>query len=245
MFRGYSTTHKGYKAYHPLTRKYIVSKDVLFEKCFYYKPIGNESHREIDRLLISQNLLINDSHLLSDSSPLVDAQSCTELGLELPQISLPTDTTSNLADDTHTIISYPKYYQRKKGKKPVASFEIPIPHEDKNQGISGELLESAQGGDVSNQNSEILNYERGGDDFPIALRKGTQSCVKPIPFAMASYLNYQNVSPQYKTFLTHIQAIPIPKNPQEALSNTQWKAAMDEEMKALLQNDTWEVVDLP
>ena len=35
VFLGYSTTQKGYKAYHPLTRKYIVSKDVLFEeKCF-------------------------------------------------------------------------------------------------------------------------------------------------------------------------------------------------------------------
>ena len=246
VFLGYSTTQKGYKAYHPLTRKYIVSKDVLFEeKCFYYKPIGNESHREIDRLLISENLLINDSHLLSDSSPLVDAQSYTELGLELPQISLPTDTISNLADDTHTIISYPKYYQRKKGKKLVASYEIPIPHVDNNPVISGELLESAEGGDGSNQNSEILSSERGGNDLPIALRKGTRSCVKPIPFAMTSYLNYQNVSPQYKTFLTHIQEIPITKNPQEALSNTQWKAAMDEEMKALLQNDTWEVVDLP
>ena len=133
MFLGYSTSQKGYKAYHPLTRKYIVSKDVLFEeKCFYFKPIGNESHREIDILLISENILINDSHLLSDSSPLVDAQSYTELGLELPQIPLPTDTASNLADDTHTIISYPKYYRRKKGKKPVASNEIP--HEDNNLG---------------------------------------------------------------------------------------------------------------
>ena len=62
---------------------------------------------------------------------------------------------------------------------------------------------------------------------------------------MASYLNYQNVSPQSKTFLTHIQAITIPKNPHEALSNAQWKAAMDDEMKALLKNDTWEMVDLP
>ena len=61
---------------------------------------------------------------------------------------------------------------------------------------------------------------------------------------MASYINYQKVSPEYKTFLTQIQEISIPKSPHEALSNTRWKEAMDEEMKALLQNDTWEVVDL-
>ena len=196
VFLGYSTTQKGYKGYHHLTQKYIVSKDILFEeKLFYYKPIGNESHREIDRLLISENTLINDFHLLSDSSPLVGAKPNTELGSELPQISHPTDTNHppNQADDTHTIVPYPKYYQRKKGKKPVESNEITVPNENNNPVISGESLESAEGGDVSNQNRESLSFEQGGDDFPIALRKGTRTCVKPIPFAMATYLNYQKV----------------------------------------------------
>ena len=37
VFLGYSPTQKGYKLYHPVTRKYIVSKDVVFdEKVFYY-----------------------------------------------------------------------------------------------------------------------------------------------------------------------------------------------------------------
>ena len=53
------------------------------------------------------------------------------------------------------------------------------------------------------------------------------------------------VSPQYWTFLLHIQDISIPKNSQEALRNIQWKEVMDEEMRALLQNNTWEIVDLP
>ena len=39
--------------------------------------------------------------------------------------------------------------------------------------------------------------------------------------------------------------IPIPKHSQEAMRNPQWKEAMDEEMRALIQNQTWEVVDLP
>ena len=104
--------------------------------------------------------------------------------------------------------------------------ETTIPNED-NKSI--ESLASVKGGDEENQNSG-----KRGDDLPIALRKGTRTCVRPIPFAMASYLDYQKVSPQYKAFLTQIQEIQIPKDPREALNNSRWKEAMDEEMKALL-----------
>ena len=83
VFLGYSTTQKGYKVYHPLTRKYIVSKDVLFEeKLFYYKPMGNENHQEMDKILISEeNQLTNDS---SSDSPLVDAQPTNDFRSEFP-----------------------------------------------------------------------------------------------------------------------------------------------------------------
>lgn len=37
----------------------------------------------------------------------------------------------------------------------------------------------------------------------------------------------------------------MPRNFAEALSQPQWKAAMQEEMAALEKNDTWELVDLP
>ena len=255
VFLGYSTTQKGYKVHHPLTQRYIVSKDVLFEeKFFYYKPMGNESHREMDKILISEeNQLSNDSPLL------VDAQPNTIFELKLPQIPNFTDNDSShhlptSADDTQVIVPYPKYYQRqKKGKKPVEGKEITVPNEDNNTVSSSEPLASTIGGDeenqnqesLSNQNSGYLSFEQGGDDLPIALRKGIRTWVKPIPFAVASYLDYHKVSPQYKAFLTQIQEIPIPKTPQEALTNIRCKEAMDEEMRALLQNDTWEIVDLP
>ena len=69
--------------------------------------------------------------------------------------------------------------------------------------------------------------------------------MKPLPYNIVNYLNYTKVSPQYRAFLLQNQNIAIPKNAQEALRNTQWKEAMDEEMRALLQNNTWVMVDLP
>ena len=198
VFLGYSTTQKGYKVYHPLTWKYIVSKDVLFEeKLFYYKPMGNESHREMDKILISEdNQLTNDSS--SDSPLLVDAQPTNDFRSEFLQIPHFTDNDSchplpTSAANTQVIVPYTKYYQRqKKGMKLVEGKEITIPNEDNNP---SEPLASTKEGDEENQNSGSLSSETGGDDLLIALRKGIRSCVRPIPFAMASYLDYQKVSP--------------------------------------------------
>ena len=80
--------------------------------------------------------------------------------------------------------------------------------------------------------------------WPIALRKEKRSCVKP-HLNNITYLNFSNVSPQHKAFLLKIQDIPIPKTPHEALQLFHWKEAMNEEMRALPQNNIWEIVDLP
>ena len=82
------------------------------------------------------------------------------------------------------------------------------------------------------------------NDWHFETRKEKRACVKPLPRHIVVYLNYEKVSLEYKTFLLHIQDIPIPKNPQEAMRNTNLKEAMNEEMRALMQNQTWEVVDL-
>ena len=88
-------------------------------------------------------------------------------------------------------------------------------------------------------------FESDKDALPIALRKGIGTCTNPVPYAMVNYLNYNKVSQNYHAFLSAIQEIPIPRNVQEAMKNQRWKEAMDEEMRALLLNHTWNIVPLP
>jgi hypothetical protein len=49
-------------------------------------------------------------------------------------------------------------------------------------------------------------------------------------------MSFENFSPSYRTFLSKINIIPIPKTLHEALSNEKWKTAMREEMNALERN---------
>ena len=54
-----------------------------------------------------------------------------------------------------------------------------------------------------------------------------------------------SLSKKAKVFTTTLYTKKIPKNVQEAKSNKEWKEAMEEELRALEKNGTWEVCDLP
>ncbi|XP_040948287.1 uncharacterized protein [Gossypium hirsutum] len=78
--------------------------------------------------------------------------------------------------------------------------------------------------------------------LPIAVRKGTRSCTQ---HPISRFVSYGNLSKSYKAFVTNVDSIKIPKNIEEALESAEWRQAVMEEMKALKNNETWEVSDLP
>ena len=69
VFLGYSTTQKGYKVYHPITRKYIVSKDVLFdEKTLYYTSDKTTGLRDLPYLQLLSNSTSSSTHSTDDQA---------------------------------------------------------------------------------------------------------------------------------------------------------------------------------
>lgn len=53
------------------------------------------------------------------------------------------------------------------------------------------------------------------------------------------------MSQSYKTFVTALDNTHIPSNIHEALQNSEWAAAVTEEVQALIKNGTWEITSLP
>ena len=47
------------------------------------------------------------------------------------------------------------------------------------------------------------------------------------------------------SFIASLDSISLPNNVPEALSHPSWRSAMIEEMDALNDNDTWDLVQLP
>ncbi|CAL8991733.1 unnamed protein product, partial [Prunus brigantina] len=47
------------------------------------------------------------------------------------------------------------------------------------------------------------------------------------------------------SFVCQLSSVRIPNSMQEALSDQNWQAAMEEELRSLKKNNTWKIVDLP
>ena len=79
------------------------------------------------------------------------------------------------------------------------------------------------------------------DDLPIALRKGKRQCAHPI----SSFCSYDHLSSPSCSFITSLDSISLSNRVFEALVHLGWRSAMIEEMNALTENGTWDLVCLP
>ena len=58
-------------------------------------------------------------------------------------------------------------------------------------------------------------------------------------------MSFQHLLPRFQTFLTQISSHEVPCTVQEAIMFELWRKGMDEEMRALEKNQTWDIVELP
>lgn len=66
-----------------------------------------------------------------------------------------------------------------------------------------------------------------------------------VKYPMSHYVSDHKLFESNKSFVNQLSFVSIPNSVQEALVNSKWKNAMNEEMKSLQKNGTWELVDLP
>jgi hypothetical protein len=58
------------------------------------------------------------------------------------------------------------------------------------------------------------------------------------------YVSYSCLSPQYQCFVAHISRLVEPATYEQACQNSHWVTAMQVELKALSDNNTWSFVPL-
>ncbi|WKA13210.1 hypothetical protein VitviT2T_030537 [Vitis vinifera] len=203
VFVGYALHKKGYRCYHPPTRRMYITMDVVFhEDSMYFSSefeLQGEYHKEIQTLNYDYHISEEDE---SGQFELVN-QEAGELDMSGQQF----------------------------GSKDVFT-EIP------NQSSSVE---------------GVLNLEH--DPFMKWLpHRHNRGIPKPtyepelstkVKYPMSNYVSNHRLSESNKSFENQLSTVAIPNSVQEALADPRWKASMNEEMKSLQKNKTWELVECP
>ncbi|KAL9413753.1 hypothetical protein AB3S75_027454 [Citrus x aurantiifolia] len=75
----------------------------------------------------------------------------------------------------------------------------------------------------------------------------SSSCLvsKSLHYPIHHYLSYDKFSPSYRSFLASISSTTEPKSFKQAMLDENWRNAMSEEIKALEDNQTWNLTSLP
>ncbi|RVX02364.1 putative mitochondrial protein [Vitis vinifera] len=93
--------------------------------------------------------------------------------------------------------------------------------------------------------SELVNQEVGELDMS-GQQFGFEDVFTEIPNQSSSVEGVLNLElVPFMKRLPHYHNRAIPNSVQEALADPRWKAAMNEEMKSLQKNETWELVECP
>ncbi|OIT31929.1 putative mitochondrial protein, partial [Nicotiana attenuata] len=80
-------------------------------------------------------------------------------------------------------------------------------------------------------------------DLPIALRKGIRTSKST--YSVANFVSYDHLSSTFRSMIASLDSSSVPKTVKEALNHPGWSDAMLEEIHALEDNHTWDLVDLP
>ncbi|KAI3736523.1 hypothetical protein L2E82_26344 [Cichorium intybus] len=216
-FIGYPYAQKGYKIYDFDSNKIIVSRDVKFVEHSF--PFAESNCRQQE----NENGEFFDSHRYDESPDIVNNQINEEANNEIPE------TFNNQGDEGVTDQSQ--------------STEI-----EQQSNVNNEPPDQ----NLCNQRERRTRVQpKRLEDFVVKLppsvdnAQPTHNQVDSTVHPLSNYVTYDNFSQQHKAFLSAISSIEEPKCFKQAAQNDLWREAMQREIKALEENGTWTLAELP
>ncbi|KAM7472007.1 hypothetical protein LguiA_010190 [Lonicera macranthoides] len=229
VFVGYASSQKGYRCYHPPTQKMYVTIDVIFHKetmYFHRTELQGEHYKEVQ---LFGNI---DEEETSSTEVVPTLTSSSPSTKVVPTLTSSSPPTAEPTETAETIEIFPS--------EVVPS---PSPLNANNQSSTSNIPEN----EVSQVSSSPIPIKKLPDRANRGVPKPTYDpdFTSKAKYPMSNYVSYDRLTASNKSFVNQLSSVSIPNSVQEALCDSEWKSAMDEEMKSLLKNDTWELAELP
>lgn len=236
VFLGFAPYQKGYRCYHPPTRRFYVTMDVTFleHELFFYPTLSNQvlpgELRTLEEPDWFEVTLEDREGVVVFNKPMATEPE--------PSSSIPV-TASTSHEDTVTNIA-----------QPVEPTAVPLEVVD-----SPSLVPAHAPMDFPEVSDLDINIFPNPNivDRPYQLPPRQNRGHPPDRFSpegktrysIAQYVSTHRLSPQYQAFVNQMTSVKFLNSVEEALKDSKWIDAMNIEMAALQKNETWDVVSLP
>ncbi|XP_055824514.1 uncharacterized protein LOC129893047 [Solanum dulcamara] len=111
--------------------------------------------------------------------------------------------------------------------------------------IDLQLTNVHEEGSIAQVPQEQIMMSGRGTKPPLWMKKFVSINIHEGPYSVDKYPFYENITSTYKAYLSKMSHITEPQSYIEAASDPKWIEAMNVEIQALQDNQTWKVVDLP
>ncbi|XP_075081100.1 uncharacterized protein LOC142166259 [Nicotiana tabacum] len=117
---------------------------------------------------------------------------------------------------------------------------------DQNIGEENQPETSQVSSKIQNQVQPQLRKSCRGKHPPVWMKDFVSLNIhQNVPYALYKYISYDKISSKYQAYVSATSSITEPTSYSEAILDPKWIEAMNEEIKALENNHTWDVVTLP
>ncbi len=256
IFIGYEPDKKGYRIFDPVTGKVIISRDVKFDEHTFITNLKQGEYNQVDFNYDAE--LLNKLSQVKDNSSGNDANN---------PIVIDEDDNGNIDSNNDNINDHDSHddirSEASSSINRVASIAPPLVDRVDDAPIMYHPDPPAPSPPRINNNN--FGYDRNNNNVINNNRRPVRNIRRPQQDGMVNpdeidWNEYENDSRYYiamsavvmnSTHITQTQSNHDESKTityEEAMNSSealQWKQAMDEEMKSLIENNTWELIDKP
>jgi hypothetical protein len=234
IFLGYPMGQKAYKLYDLATQKIFTNQDVVFlEDTFYHLPQVNPPAHNPPALSIPLPILSDSYSYLPPSSVIIDP-------FEPPISSspAPTDSVPSLPEPPSSTPLTPPAAQQ----TPVQPDDPVFP--EPTLVIPDQPLRRSQR--PREANIRLKDYVCSQVILPPHQLFSASSAPTPgTKYPLCHFISYNRYSPSHLCYIANVSRDEEPPSYELAMTDPKWQEAMNSELKALIDNQTWSFVPLP
>ncbi|CAL9000930.1 unnamed protein product [Prunus brigantina] len=242
VFVGFSPYSKGYRCYHPPTKRTYVTMDVTFsELSMYFHHESNSPLQGEKENIEEQNW--NWTIMLPDITIEREEVICND---KENVVTLVEDLASHVEDPT--LVPATPHIPHNCSPSSTPTVPVQIPEASDNPEVSTEPNLINTDNLITNDIDSVAETRY---QLPPRRNRGippdrfSPENSKKLNYPIANYVSTHRLSKACAVFANQMTTEFIPSKVQDALVAPQWKKAMDEEMLALKKNQTWDLVSLP